>query len=46
MTNNDMITCLLFIDDVTIENGPLEVIQAVTLVRFIHIGKMECSRGR
>lgn len=26
MTNNDMITCLLFIDDVTIENGPLEVI--------------------
>lgn len=26
MTNNDMITCLLFIDDVTLENGPLEVI--------------------
>jgi phytanoyl-CoA hydroxylase len=26
MTNDDMITCLLFIDDVTLENGPLEVI--------------------
>ncbi|WP_298855114.1 phytanoyl-CoA dioxygenase family protein [uncultured Ruegeria sp.] len=26
MTNQDMITCLLFIDDVTLENGPLEVI--------------------
>ena len=26
MTNNDMITCLLFLDDVTLENGPLEVI--------------------
>ena len=26
MTNDDMITCLLFIDDVTTENGPLEVI--------------------
>lgn len=26
MTNDDMITCLLFIDDVTPENGPLEVI--------------------
>lgn len=26
MPNDDMITCLLFIDDVTIENGPLEVI--------------------
>lgn len=25
MTNDDMITCLLFIDDVTLENGPLEV---------------------
>lgn len=26
MTNDDMITCLLFIDEVTLENGPLEVI--------------------
>jgi len=26
MTNDDMITCLLFIDDVTLGNGPLEVI--------------------
>jgi ectoine hydroxylase-related dioxygenase (phytanoyl-CoA dioxygenase family) len=26
MTHDDMITCLLFIDDVTLENGPLEVI--------------------
>lgn len=26
MSNNDMITCLLFIDDVTLENGPLEVL--------------------
>ena len=26
MTNDDMITCLLFVDDVTLENGPLEVI--------------------
>ena len=26
MTNDDMITCLLFIDDVTLDNGPLEVI--------------------
>jgi phytanoyl-CoA hydroxylase len=26
MTNDDMITCLLFLDDVTLENGPLEVI--------------------
>ena len=26
MTNDDMITCLLFIDDVTEQNGPLEVI--------------------
>ena len=26
MTNDDMITCLLFIDDVTLANGPLEVI--------------------
>lgn len=28
MTNDDMITCLLFIDDVTLENGPLEVVPA------------------
>ena len=28
MTNDDMITCLLFLDDVTLENGPLEVIPA------------------
>lgn len=26
MTNDDLITCLLFVDDVTLENGPLEVI--------------------
>lgn len=26
MTNSDMITCLLFMDDVTLENGPLEVL--------------------
>ncbi|MEK9620687.1 MAG: phytanoyl-CoA dioxygenase family protein [Alphaproteobacteria bacterium] len=26
MTNDDLITCLLFMDDVTLENGPLEVI--------------------
>lgn len=26
MTNYDMITCLLFMDDVTVENGPLEII--------------------
>jgi len=26
MTNDDMITCLLFVDDVTFENGPLEII--------------------
>ena len=26
MTNDDMITALLFVDDVTLENGPLEVI--------------------
>ena len=26
MTNDDMITCLLFIDDVTLQNGPLEVV--------------------
>jgi phytanoyl-CoA hydroxylase len=26
MTNDDIITCLLFLDDVTMENGPLEVI--------------------
>lgn len=26
MTNDDMITALLFIDDVTLENGPLEVL--------------------
>lgn len=26
MTNGDMITCLLFVDDVTLENGPLEVL--------------------
>ena len=26
MTNDDIITCLLFIDDVTPENGPLEVV--------------------
>lgn len=26
MTNDDMITCLLFIDDVTLDNGPLEVV--------------------
>lgn len=26
MTNDDMITCLLFLDDVTLENGPLEVV--------------------
>ena len=26
MTNDDMISCLLFMDDVTLENGPLEVI--------------------
>lgn len=28
MTNDDMITALLFVDDVTLENGPLEVIPA------------------
>ena len=27
MTNDDMITCLMFIDDVTADNGPLEVIR-------------------
>lgn len=27
MTHDDMITCLLFVDDVTLENGPLEVIK-------------------
>ena len=26
MTNDDMITCLLFVDDVTLDNGPLEVV--------------------
>ena len=26
MTNDDIVTCLLFLDDVTMENGPLEVI--------------------
>jgi len=26
MTHHDMITCLLFVDDVTLENGPLEVL--------------------
>ena len=26
MTNDDLITCLLFVDDVTLVNGPLEVI--------------------
>ena len=26
MTHHDMITCLLFLDDVTLENGPLEVL--------------------
>ena len=26
MTNDDIVTCLLFLDDVTLENGPLEVI--------------------
>ena len=26
MTNDDMITCLLIIDDVTLDNGPLEVV--------------------
>ena len=24
MTNDDMSTCLLFLDDVTLENGPLD----------------------
>ncbi|MEM1299614.1 MAG: phytanoyl-CoA dioxygenase family protein [Pseudomonadota bacterium] len=26
MTNDDLVTCLLFLDEVTLENGPLEVI--------------------
>ncbi|MFK7939996.1 MAG: phytanoyl-CoA dioxygenase family protein [Roseovarius sp.] len=26
MTNDDLITCLLLVDDVTLENGPLEVV--------------------
>ncbi len=26
MTNDDIITCLMFMDDVTLENGPLEVV--------------------
>jgi hypothetical protein len=26
MTNDDMITCLLFFDEVTLENSPLKVI--------------------
>ncbi|MGB0785942.1 MAG: phytanoyl-CoA dioxygenase family protein [Alphaproteobacteria bacterium] len=26
MTNDDMVTCLLFIDEVTLENGPLEIL--------------------
>lgn len=28
MTNDDIITCLLFLDEVTLENGPLEVVPA------------------
>ena len=42
MTTDDMITCLLFIDDVTLENGPLEVIQEVTRAPCIRIGMMVC----
>jgi len=31
MSNDDMITCLVFIDDVTLENGPLEVVPGTHL---------------
>ncbi|WP_120501429.1 phytanoyl-CoA dioxygenase family protein [Roseovarius sp. EL26] len=34
MTNDDIITCLLFVDDVTLENGPLEVVPGT------HIGPL------
>ena len=40
MTNDDIITCLLFLDDVTLENGPLEVIPVVIKDRYIPIGMM------
>ena len=39
MTNDDIITCLLFLDDVTLENGPLEVIEVIK-ARYIPIGMM------
>jgi ectoine hydroxylase-related dioxygenase (phytanoyl-CoA dioxygenase family) len=41
MTNDDMITALLFVDDVTLENGPLEVVPGThkgPLYRLWHNG--------
>ena len=40
MTNDDMITCLLFVDDVTLENGPLEVVLGTHKARSIRTGTM------
>ena len=46
MTNDDMITALLFIDEVTLENGPLEVVPGThkgPLYSHWHDG--ECSQA-
>ena len=38
MSNDDIITCLLFLDDVTLENGPLEVVPGRTAARCTRTG--------
>lgn len=46
MTNDDMITALLFVDDVTLETAHLKSFRDRTRARSIPIGKMANSRAR
>ncbi len=45
-TNDDMITVLFFLDDVTPENGPLQVVPEPIPDRFTSIGMRVCSPVR
>ena len=46
MTNDDMNTPLLFVDDITLENGPLEVLHGPHKNQSIPTGKMVPSLGQ
>ena len=45
-TNDDMVTVLFFLDDVTEETGRWKWCRAVIKVRFMSIGTLGCSRER